>query len=332
MSKTKSIKNDKKSAAKSDQTEKTKKKATSAKAAKPAKPAEAVDKKSKLEKKAAKAEKKADKRAAKAARQADKDKDRDSDKAKAKGGKSRPFDLAARLAGLFDGAEDTPPKLPIKVAIFEAERTVDPARRLRDRLAALPDFDLTDVDHLPQLILALSTAENDWLDARAQKAELSLGQLRRDAERLRGRMMSSLRYLLRRDDGAQRTLDEIAEGDGIADLVDDLHKLARIWETRPEAQADVHLRDDASEQARTYATTLASGADSEVALAALAQRNRVYWALERALTEIRSAASYLLASEPKKLAAFGSRYHAEKVRRNRSKPAPTPAKPEPENP
>lgn len=320
MSKSKSAKSAKKSApsaAKADKPAKSAKPAKAAKAVKSAKPAKPTGEKTGKAGKASGDEK----AAKKAAKKADK-------KAGKKASKSRGrFDLASRLGLLFEGAEQTAPKMPVKVALFEAERMLEPTQRLRQKLAELPDFDLADADDLPELIDALRRAESAWQDARAVQAEVSLAELRRDAEKLRARMMSSLRYLLRRDPGAQRTLDQIAEGDGIADLCDDLGKLGTLWESRPEAQADIHLGKDAATRARDAAAKLSGGTDGEAATNAQQQRNRVFWALDQATSEVRNAANYLLATEPKKLAAFVSRYQAEKRQRTRAN-KPTPVTPD----
>jgi len=229
------------------------------------------------------------------------------------------FFLDGRLARLPDDAAATPPDLPVREAILEAARMVAPARKLRPKLSTIPDFDLADADDLPGLVEALRRAETRWQKARKLQQAVSLVGARKDAEELRRKFYRAARYRLRKNAEALAEIDRIAEGDGLADLVQDLGDIAAFLE-KYEASfvGDVILPKKPIQRARALAATLKGGKDGTGALDALAHRNLVFHALQVAVDEVREAARYLL-SDRRRLAPFLSEYEANRKRRSRAR-------------
>ena len=235
------------------------------------------------------------------------------------------FDLGSRLAALPPESAAAAPGLPIKVALLEAERLHGAALKLRPKLGRLPGFSVADLDGLPVLIAALGRAELAWQGARAERAAASTKGVRREAEALRRGVMVAGRFLLRRDPAAQRDLDLIAEGEGLADLVHDLDALAGLVERhRATFALDERLPKDSPARLRHLAAQLKRGVDSSAALDAQGERNRLASLLERTVAEVRSAARFLLADDPKRLVPVLSQYEALRKRRQRAAKAAGP--------
>ena len=232
--------------------------------------------------------------------------------------RSSAFDLEARLTALPPEATATQPTMPVKIAILEAERLHAGAQPLRAKLARLPGFRIEELADLPALVSALTKAEQHWTRARVEKQAVSLKAVRAEAEKLRRDMMAAGRFLLRRDPAAQRELDRIAEGEGLADLIHDLHDLAEFGETHRAAwAADATLPKDTVTRARALAAQLTGGVDREPAIAALGRRNQIFAALQVAVEEVRAAARYVLRHDPKRLTLLLSQYAAVRQRRSR---------------
>lgn len=271
------------------------------------KPKEA--KEAKEAEKAQKAQRKAEKLAAKAAAKAAK--------------KQEPSFVERRLASLAPEAADTAPTMPVGQALLEAERVYREAKGERGSFKKLPGFDIDDLDYLRDLLVALDDAEDAWRKHRLDRRSDPNTEARREAEDLRASAISSGRYLLRHDPRAQAELDFIAEGEGLADLIQDLRDLNRFITAHSDAYAgDLHLPEGAAARMLELATTLMASADNDQSRAALALRNRCYHALQHAVSEVRAAARYLFRGKPKRLDAFVATFAA---RKSTKRPAPATA-------
>ena len=285
-------------------------------------------------KEVSKAARKAEKEAAKAARKAEKEAERAAAKANNGDGKPAkpPSLLERRLAALSLDAAVTDPTMPVAQALLEADRVHREAKRARDRFAKLAGFDLEHLDGLRELAGALDDAEDAWKRLRLDKKSSPLGLERREAEDLRAAAIASGRYLLRHDAAAQAELDHIQEGEGLADLIQDLRDLQRFIASHGEAFAeDLHLPDGASTRMGELAELLAAGADNDEGNRAQVHRNRCFWVLQHAVGEVRAAARYLFADKPKRLAVFAAAYAARRpaTRAAAATPASPPASPPP---
>ena len=126
---------------------------------------------------------------------------------------------------------------------------------------------------------------------------------RKDAEargaELRGYLMAACRWSLRGNVDAQATLDRIAEGSGLADLVQDLHDLAALIDAHADGFADdstfdpaeqaTAARESAAEIAGGLATAFADGDKS----AARDLRDRAAAYLNDLMGDLRSAGAYV---------------------------------------
>ena len=230
--------------------------------------------------------------------------------------------IAARLAKVSAGDAATVPNKPVKVALLEAERLEAGLKPHKKALLALPGFDASDLSELGALTAALSDAERTWDRIRIRRGEDSLTAMRKDAEAWRRDALAAGRYLLRKDKRALGELDRIAEGEGLADLVADLGELRTFIADHPQAFEALEKPIDVA-AAEKLASGLGQGGDGPAASEALSARNRAYWALDSAVTEIRAGLRFLLRHEPKKLASLLSQFEAQKRARQRKAAAST---------
>jgi len=230
------------------------------------------------------------------------------------------FQLSSSLLGVPVEAAREPPSMPVGVALLEGARLWAAASKARPKFVALEDFPAESFDAIPHLLTALADAEKDWQRLRQVMKLKSLVVVRKDAEAWRRILMVAGRYLLRKNAAAQLELDRIQEGEGLPDLIQDLNDLADFIC----AHLDVLLRDtkvtrDTPAALRAMAKTLSEGeGDSETALSAMEHRNKVFAALDTALGEVRAAAGYLYANDPKRLQPYRSQYEAARKRNRRN--------------
>lgn len=228
------------------------------------------------------------------------------------------FDLATAVLGVPAAAAREAPSMPVSVAVFEASRLWAAASKSRAKFVALEDFPAASFDAIPHLIEALATAEKDWQRLRHAMKLKSLVALRKEAEALRRVVMVAGRYLLRKSAAAQLELDRIQEGEGLADLIQDLSDLADLIDANMSVMTrDKNITAATPGQLREMAKTLGEGEDSDAALQAQGHRNTVFAALDAAIDEVRAAAGYLYADDPKRLLPYRSQYEATLRRQQR---------------
>lgn len=193
---------------------------------------------------------------------------------------------------------------------------LDQARDLRKvaakDVAALTkgtDLEAGGVDALAVRADLLERAEDDWDDLRTRRAEASLVEARAAAEALKRPATRALRYFLRADAEVEARLDEIAQGSGDADLVDDLRRLANLVDAAGDALAKAKdLPNDAATQLRAAAEALGDASSGAAASTeagdALALRNRAFWWLRESMDEVRAAGRYVFADDARRLSKY----------------------------
>lgn len=176
----------------------------------------------------------------------------------------------------------------------------------------------------------LEEAEGLWSEARQLRTPAKLVKAREQGRLLRSDAVAALRYFLRENDEVQARVDAIVDGDGDADLIDDLRKLATLIDEHRASLSRAELPAGGSNAFRKLGETLAEETSEQAsdvkAAKALALRNRAYWALRELMSEIRAAGHYVFRKEPLTAAKF-----VDPLRSTASPKAPTtppaPAKP-----
>lgn len=220
------------------------------------------------------------------------------------------------------------PSLPIAVLHQEADNLLTwLAQGSIDKLIAVgvkPSM----LDDARTALAASREAQAGWMVVWGGRKSAA----RKDAEaagaELRGHLMAACRWSLRDSADAQATLDRIAEGSGLPDLVQDLHDLAALIDANTAAFASDSTFDPAEQAtaARASAAEIAGGM-----AAALAQgdkgvardlRDRAAAHLNELMGTVRAAGTYVYRGSDE-LHRFRSA-HRRRYRRRAEKVASTP--------
>jgi flagellar hook-basal body complex protein FliE len=165
----------------------------------------------------------------------------------------------------------------------------------------------------------LEQAENLWFGFRLALTPEEKRQARQDAEDLKRDLVAALRFFLRNDQELQRKVSAIQEGSGLADLLDDLSKLADLTEQHqaalskaeyPQKQSPATASSQARTLAETLGTTVAIEKASQTAAEAINLRNRAFWSLRELMDEARATGRYVFRKKPKLLVLFRSSKYA----------------------
>ncbi|MBL8677581.1 MAG: hypothetical protein JNK05_00330 [Myxococcales bacterium] len=201
---------------------------------------------------------------------------------------------------------DLPEKLRCSVSdlLFHAGRLRRSAKKLREELLANSRLKPAVIDSLPFCIEVLEEAEDEWQTLRSKGAPKALKDARIAAAKLRGVAVKALRHFCEEDNELQVRLNEIMEGDGDADLVDDLKKLAPLVDANWDAiSAEKKLPRDKSDAYRKRAAQLEelrlANEPTPEAKRALEFRDKAFFYLLDAEREIRKCGRYAFSEEPK---------------------------------
>lgn len=160
-------------------------------------------------------------------------------------------------------------------------------------------------------------AERVWNSVRSSAP--SVVEARKEAEALKGAMLTGLRYFLRDDKAVQSRCDKIVEGTGDIDLADDLVKLVDLTSEHAPALTKAKIPKGAAARAAVLADVLTEGATKRRGtpeeIAAYRLRNRAFHAMAALIDAIFEAGRYVFQNEPKALKLF--RRVARPVRRRR---------------
>jgi hypothetical protein len=153
----------------------------------------------------------------------------------------------------------------------------------------------------------LDAAETEWIEARERSTPRNVVKLRAAAEKLKREAFAALRYFASDDPSTQVRLDEIAEGSGDVDLIDDVQKLSDLVGRHASSFSSTvpkNLGAQLAEAGRSLADATAERAVNTEAAVAGDLRNRAYWHLRDLMDEIRAAGRYVFRNEPKILTLF----------------------------
>lgn len=226
------------------------------------------------------------------------------------------------------------PDIPVATVLQEAHDLNALLRepRVRTRLleAGLGGAEL---EKLPIAEGALRAAQSEWAVVRERgKSDAQKDREARGAA-LRSELVAACRWNLRDDRKAMAVLSAVQEGEGVADLVQDLEDLAAL--------ASLHLQRFVADQtfdpvaqseaARSLAAEIRAGLSESRQTtpqdAAKELRDRAYTYLDDLSARVREAGRYVFRRDPVTAARFGSAYKRRKRRRaggGGGTPAPNP--------
>ncbi len=223
----------------------------------------------------------------------------------------------------FDADMIDEPRMPIAVALQEAN---DLAILLAEDASVAAQLeavglDRAVIDGLRPAVGATREAQSRWVVLRDRSKPAAQKEREARGEALRSELLSAARWSLREDEVALGTLSAISEGDGLADLVQDLRDLAQLVErSRAAFAADRTFEAAASiEQARSLSDEISAGAgtaklDGEAA-SARELRDRAYTHLATLVEQLRAAGRHAYRKDDRMRKRFVSRHL---VRRRRA--------------
>jgi hypothetical protein len=216
---------------------------------------------------------------------------------------------------------DSPP-FPMAVILQEANDLLTLVRDpgVWDRLGSV-GAQQSDREALAQAIAATRAAQSEWTVARDRSKSSGQAEREQRAYKLRGDLLDAGRWNLRNDRTALGTLSAIAEGEGVADLIQDLNDLALLLEQKQAAFVNDKTFDLATrvEEARSLASELSAGTSAErldTNQALLVDlRNRAFTRLDALVTSLREAGRYAFRDKEDVRKRFASSYVRRKNRR-----------------
>lgn len=214
------------------------------------------------------------------------------------------------------------PRLPMATALQEAH----------DLLALVSNEDvwnrLTAVglqpnarERLKSLISATRVAQSQWTVIRDRAKSQAQQEREVQAEALRSDILAACRWSLRDDRVAIGTIGAISEGEGVADLIQDLNDLAALLDSRRAAFEADKTFDAAtkSEEARSKAAELQAGTSldrlSTNQIDARSTRDRAFSLLASLVADVREAGRYAFRNEEAIRTRFLSAYLQQRRRR-----------------
>ena len=213
------------------------------------------------------------------------------------------------------------PRLPMAVFLQEAHdlHTLVSQPEIRGRLEKV-GVDPSSLDRMGSAITAARQAQSQWTVIRDRSKSDAQRAAEESADELRNELLAACRWSLRNDRVALATVRAIAEGESVADLIQDLVDLARLIETR-KAAFDQDASFDAPtrvREAQGMAERLQTGVSQEKLVAdqirAKELRDRAFTYLYDQVSAMREAGRYAFRKDPSLVAKFGSPYFRRRSR------------------
>lgn len=234
-------------------------------------------------------------------------------------------DLNAKLADIqaIPNEEVKEPGIPVDVFMQEAENL---SKWSLDDLEALKVVGITKamINDLAVRAGACREAQSIWNnDYRSQQeAQKQWAELSPLAYDLRDDLLATFRFAYRKDDALLSRVSAITDGNGHADMIQDLNDIAVLGRNNPDPLTgigfDLAQLDVAATQADEMADLLAeANGDKADQNESKITRDKAYTYLKVLVDEIREAGKYVFRKDKKRLKGYSSQYR----RKRRTSPA-----------
>jgi len=222
------------------------------------------------------------------------------------------------------------PNMPVDRYLQEAETLHKWCQADKEALTA-KGLDWNLVTDLPVRAGALRESQSNWSVKRfvREGAEKQWNADSPGAYSLRDQLLRDFRYAFRKNTDLLTRVAEIADGNGHADMIQDLNDLAILGKQNAEllqkTNFDLALLDKAAAISKDMAGLLSqSMVDSADSSRELVMRDKAYTHLKEAVDEIRSCGQYVFWNNEERLKGYISAYH-KKARKAMVPEAPPPA-------
>ena len=218
-----------------------------------------------------------------------------------------------------------PTNIPVDLYIQEAEDLHYWCQADRDALVAA-GMDWALVEDLPVRGGALSAAEAIWINERFKKeeAQRQWNQVYPAAYKLRNNLVHHFRFAFRKDESLYGRVKEIADGNGHADMIQDLIILSILGKKNPGLlmgiNFDMSLLDQASEMSARLTTLWAMATGKKMEYNESKRlRDKAYTYLKEAVDEIRKVGKYVFWKDSERLKGYRSAYYWRSYNKAKSK-------------
>ena len=224
-----------------------------------------------------------------------------------KAGKGLTPEEADRLRAL-PAAFAEPVDFPVSDVSGEARALIKVFAKERARLLKYSDLTPKSLTDLRARKSLLDRSEWAWTWARQRSASVALRAARAKAESLERPMLAALKHFLRKNADVMTRVRAIEVGTGDEDTIDDLLKLADLFEAHSERLVNAEVPPGVVGKARKAAEALSEAADAsevdDAPTAARLLRNRAYWHLRELMDFVREEGRYAFRDMPEKLVHF----------------------------
>ena len=218
------------------------------------------------------------------------------------------------------------PTIPVDVFLQEAENTHRWCLPDKDPLVAA-GLDWTLVESLPVRAGAARESQSLWFKARFSREEAEKAWLAESpaAYELRDGLLHHFRFAFRNQPDLLNRVSEVADGNGHADMIQDLHDLASLGTDHPDLlQAigfDMTQLDQAAAMADEMADLLSQAHVERIdSSQECIIRDKAYTYLKQALDEIRACGQYVFWRDDERIKGYVSQYIKSRNRKKSAAP------------
>ncbi|MGQ1908383.1 hypothetical protein ACT3CE_01210 [Marinifilum sp. RC60d5] len=209
----------------------------------------------------------------------------------------------------------TKPGMPVDTFVQEAENKYYYASQDKDKLIAA-GLNVDYVDTLPVRIGALRHAQSEWKKESESKTEAAKEWklLSEEAMALHRVLIHDFKFAYRNEEDLKKVVDDIAEGSGYDDMVQDFSDLHSVGTANPQALLNIGFDNAKLEKALEFANTLGpllsaiNGERDENDKPTKEMRDRAYVYLKEAVDKICEFGKYVFWENEERLEKYSSAY------------------------
>jgi len=207
------------------------------------------------------------------------------------------------------------PCMPIDVYLQEAEDKSYYAIKDKELLVA-SGLPVEYIDSLPARIGALQYTQSEWKAVSKSRTEMAKqwSEVSENAENLHRELLHKFRFAYRNDKELKAVVDDIAEGSGYADMVQDFSDFCSLGKKNPDLLTAINFDFTKLEKANEFAGILGSmlssinGERDENDKPAKEMRDRAYTYLKEAIDQISDFGKFVFWEDEEKLEKYASAY------------------------
>ncbi|RUT78342.1 hypothetical protein [Ancylomarina longa] len=205
--------------------------------------------------------------------------------------------------------------MPVDIYLQEAEDKSYYATKDKELLVA-NGLAAEYIDSLPARIGALQYTQSEWKAVSKSKTEMAKqwSEVSENAEKLHRELLHEFRFAYRNDKELKAVVDDIADGNGYADMVQDFSDLCTLGKKHPDFLTAIYFDTAKLDKAAEFADILGpmvssiNGERNENDKPAKEMRDRAYTYLKEAIDQISDFGKFVFWEDEEKLEKYASAY------------------------